>query len=333
MSRLRGQLPPDFEPFFHNSLRFYFEAAQALRLNMGIQMLKYAIIVITALGSLWLADGGRNGLRVWPFLVGAAIIGYLFYDPKFKAKKYKVSSDQLRQQAYGELVRFLNPAFRFTTSAPQMDGEFRATGLFPTKLDYINESGCIAGSAGGRLAAAVGMRAGVIHESKDSKGRVTRTQKDVFNGIFMAVEFPRKFEGWVCVQRDGFESKFGWLAKEVQKMQDGQVVHLENQEFERRFKVRASDPVAAHFVLSSTFMDRVLNLDSQLSGVEFTMSFRNSVLYLALPMPMGFQLSGTDAHDWLSAAQKDAETFSRLMDILNELELGENYLDAGKASA
>jgi hypothetical protein len=90
------------------------------------------------------------------------------------------------------------------------------------------------------------------------------------------------------------------------------------------FKVRASDPVVAHYVLSSSFMDRLLNLDSRFHKFPFTMAFQESTLFLALPFKPPLFAAMGEAEDWRESAKVDAEAVLLMLDIFEELKIGQD---------
>jgi hypothetical protein len=313
---------PDFNAFFRNELRFYYEAAAALRTTAALQMTKvFASITILTLINLLTPKKANSGILVL-WALGAAVIYWIWTSPKFKKREYQAQLPQVQEEAMNRLVKFINPDWRYFVSAPQMDDDFRNSGLFPIKLDYIHEKHCIAGSVDGQPMAAVGIHAGVYKDDtvyENGKKRRVRTAKAVFNGFFLAVEFPKKFEGWVTVQRDHYEKKLGWLASEFRKLSDSQVIHLENKEFEKIFKVRGSNAVTAHYLLSSTMMEQLLKLHSCLPDIPFELCFRDSALYVTLPMPLSFFEPSGNEDDWRSSATRDASQVWLLMDVLSRL--------------
>jgi hypothetical protein len=83
------------------------------------------------------------------------------------------------------------------------------------------------------------------------------------------------------IEPDVAEATFGWLGRKLQGF-SGDLVRLENPDFERAFKVRASDPVEARYLLTPDMQERFLELRNRWSpGIHAALT--GSSLHLAIP--------------------------------------------------
>lgn len=124
-----------------------------------------------------------------------------------------------------------------------------------------------------------------------------RVTKQVFAGLFFVAAFNKPISGLTLVVPDRVESALGWLAKKVQELdftRPGNLVYLEDIDFEKHFAVYASDPVEARYVLSPALMRRLTDLREK-HGIILGASIGDGMMRLAL--------SGPDLHfempaDW-----------------------------------
>ncbi len=95
-----------------------------------------------------------------------------------------------------------------------------------------------------------------IHEStlKRKNGKNTVT---VFRGFVLELEFPKEFHGKTTMLKDGGTMGNFFTGKDFKGLAR---VELEDPEFEKMFQVFSSDQVEARFVLTTAFMERLLNL-------------------------------------------------------------------------
>tara|TARA_B100000029_G_scaffold450096_1_gene473825 strand:- start:639 stop:1754 length:1116 start_codon:yes stop_codon:yes gene_type:complete len=110
-----------------------------------------------------------------------------------------------------------------------------------------------------------------------------------FNGIFVLLEMNKNFSGKTVVKKD--QGKMGnWFARKFNKplfskeTADLKNVKLEDPIFEKKFEVYSTDQVEARYLLTTSFMERLLELSSLFSknGV-IQCSFYLNKLLLMIP--------------------------------------------------
>ncbi len=110
-----------------------------------------------------------------------------------------------------------------------------------------------------------------------TKNKNSSSERTVFSGLFARFNFPKDFSGSTVVLTDsGF---FNWAAGFSQK---GERVMLEDPVFEKQFQVYSSDQVEARYLLTPTFMQRLLHIRTVFPGAEIQAAFERSSLYLAI---------------------------------------------------
>lgn len=110
-----------------------------------------------------------------------------------------------------------------------------------------------------------------------------------FSGILAIVDFNKKFSGTTMVLPDQLEKRIGYLAKTIQSLNFSrdEPVNLENPDFENEFVVYSTDQVEARYILSVSFMERILALKHKMDK-PLMLSFKNDKLHIAVQRPYGF---------------------------------------------
>lgn len=110
--------------------------------------------------------------------------------------------------------------------------------------------------------------------TKNSKSESVTT---VFSGLLARFSFPKDFQGSTVILTDsGF---FNWAAGFSQK---GERVTLEDPVFEKQFQVYSSDQVEARYLLTPSFMQRLLDIRDVFPDAQIQAAFERSSLYLAI---------------------------------------------------
>lgn len=100
----------------------------------------------------------------------------------------------------------------------------------------------------------------------------------VFQGLIVLLDVGKRFTGITVIRRDAgtmgnwFTSRDGY----------GETVRLEDPVFEERYEVYSSDQVQARYLLTTSFMERLMQLE-QLFDSKLTASFSNQKLLIMLP--------------------------------------------------
>ncbi len=120
--------------------------------------------------------------------------------------------------------------------------------------------------------------------STDSKGRRKESWHTIFRGIFFTSDFHKNFSGETYVDVDTMERMFGKFGRKFQKMnasRSGELIKMENPEFEKYFAVYSSNEQESRYILTPSIMERMVNIKEKLN-TNVAFSFRNNHLYIAV---------------------------------------------------
>ncbi|MFW5660333.1 MAG: DUF3137 domain-containing protein, partial [Oceanicaulis sp.] len=111
-----------------------------------------------------------------------------------------------------------------------------------------------------------------VYEAHLEQRRRTRNRTyyvTVFRGVIVRIGFPRTIEGVILVARDMgvFNAFEGWGARTFGRAgRKLDRIGLVDPKFERLFEVYGTDQVMARYILTPSFMERLLKLEALLEG-------------------------------------------------------------------
>lgn len=119
-----------------------------------------------------------------------------------------------------------------------------------------------------------------VHESGSGKNRSRVT---IFKGMFFIADFNKDFTSETVVLPDTAEKLFGRLGQKLQSLNvfRGQLIKLEDPEFERFFVVYGDDQVQARYILSTSLMERIVEFKKKTDRKVY-ISFVGSKVYVAV---------------------------------------------------
>lgn len=101
----------------------------------------------------------------------------------------------------------------------------------------------------------------------------------VFRGIFILFDMNKSFSGKTIIKKDlGIIGN--WLQDKFNALEN---VHLEDPVFEKQFEVYSNDQVEARYLLTTSFMERLLKLSELFQSSSIQCSFYNNKLLLMIP--------------------------------------------------
>ena len=142
--------------------------------------------------------------------------------------------------------------------------------------------------------------------------------KTVFEGVVISLSVKKSFEGHTIVMRDRglvgnfLKSKFGTSLEKA---------GLEDPKFEKIFEVFTNDQVEARYLLTTSFMERLLDLNDVFEGKGIQCSFYEKTLLITIPSDKDLFEAGSifkreDFIDDAKALLKEMNLIFSVIDIL-----------------
>lgn len=246
-------------------------------LRIGIAAGITLALVVAAL-LLGAAGSGPIGIII-VLGAGSATVALVAY---FSLRGYKLG---FKRAVIGRVVEFLDPQLSYSPGGQVPESVFRASRLFEHSIDrYRGEDG-VKGRLGSTEICFSEVHAEYV--TRGSKGQ--RHWHTLFKGLFFTADFNKEFHGTTVVVPDVAERVLGgWLGKLIQGMnftRTGELVKLENPDFERYFAVYADDQVEARYILTPSLMERLVEFrELPDTGDRVFVSFAHSRVHVAVPL-------------------------------------------------
>ena len=175
-----------------------------------------------------------------------------------------------KQNVLAGICKFLGWSFQEQFEPPVLFDSFVNLGLLPSRFTKSHFEDRIAGVAHGTR-----FEFFETHLEKQNSSEKKNETVSVFRGQLLALEFDQKFSGRTIVLRDK-----GWL--QGKKKQDMKRVGLVDPVFEKIFEAYGTDQVEARYLLTPTFMQRLVDLENSVDGKKIRFGFTEGYLLIAV---------------------------------------------------
>ena len=175
--------------------------------------------------------------------VGTGIVKYFTYRHEFKEKVVK------------EVVKFINPDYKYDAYQHISVTDFNASNLFKNaKMCRGDDYVC------GKIDKTPFHYSEIIAGSVPGNNQNTKI-KSVFKGLFFYADFNKELKGETYVLPDKAEKLLGKMGQQFQTgNKKGTLVKLENIEFEKEFVVYGSSQIEARYVLTPVIMEAIVKI-------------------------------------------------------------------------
>lgn len=232
--------------------------------------------------ALWLTIGSNNPV---PFAVAGGLVlltGLIIMVYKHQ-KFYKNFKAQFKGKVIPAVVKFVDERLAYEPHRGLMR-EYEESRIFNQRIDRYRAEDTISGKF-----ELTDFAFGEIHTeyktvSTDSKGNRQEHWHTIFKGMFFVSDFHKNFQGETMIDVDTMERYLGKLGRKLQQWnpnRPGNLVKLENPEFEKKFAVYSTDEQECRYILTPSMMERLLEMTRRLD-FKVAISFRNNQVYIAV---------------------------------------------------
>ena len=209
---------------------------------------------------------------ILPIIVFAIIVGVIC---NFMIKAYKI---EFKMVIIEKIVHFVEENLNYSPGGYIPKPIFLLSKIFSTKPNRYKGDDLVSGTVGATRIEFSEILA--EHESGSGKNRHKYT---VFRGLFFVGDFNKHFLSKTVVLPDRAESLLGKFGQSLQSLNvfRGELVKLEDPEFERHFVVYSNNQIEARYILSMSLMKRIVDFKEK-TGRKIYMSFVGSKVFVAI---------------------------------------------------
>lgn len=230
-----------------------------------------AVIIIVIIGRF------RGGATMY-FQILAGVGAFIAFS--VVSKNYRKN---FKNKIISKIAGFVDENLVYTPEGTVSREEFTNSGIFQRYCTNYRGEDHFKGKMG-KTAFEFSEVVGKHVTSSGTGSNKKQHQHLVFRGIFFVADFNKNFNGHTVVLPDTAERMLGKFGQSLQSMSSrGQLIRLEDPEFEKEFCVYSDDQVEARYILSTSLMQRIIEFKRKWN-TKIYLSFRNSNVYIAISM-------------------------------------------------
>jgi hypothetical protein len=204
--------------------------------------------------------------------------------------KYLISGyvGRFKLNVISRIIEFVDPGLTYLAEGHISRVQFHSSRIFERYPDRLRGDDLVRGKIGETSIAFSEVHAEYKTECPGSNGRKRRRYHKIFKGLFFTAGFNKKFYGKVVVLPDTAERILGGAGSFFQSLNKsrGELIKMEDPEFEKYFVVYGDDQVESRYVLSTSLVQRILDFRRK-TGRRIYMSFVGSQVFVAIPYRRG----------------------------------------------
>ena len=264
-----------FNAFYAKTISPYLESLEQERVaavkNANVKGLAASAFVFALAAFVYSKTGSI------PFFIGISVVALLLGFGTRHIIAHKISGE-IKQFIMDNVCGFVGLDYACDNfSAPDLE-IWRTNKLLPG-YDRVNFEDQMSGTAHG--AGFIFCEAHLETKHRDKDGNTTWSTS--FRGILLTINCPHKFLGRTVVLRDA-----GWF--NAKKKSGMKRVGLVDPVFEDIFEAYSTDQVEARYLLTPDFMQRLVDLETTISGKRIRFGFLQRQLYIAIEAPDQFEI-------------------------------------------
>lgn len=242
----------------------------------------------------------------------AAIIVFIIF-----ANRLKKFTGIFKTEIVSRIIAFINPSLRYSPGQFISEADYKKSGLYLNSPDRYTGDDYVEGTHDKTFFCFSELHT----EEKISSGKETRWET-IFKGMFIIADFNKNFSGRTYVWSEN-KPQLNFLNKFFMSFANGlEKVKLESADFEKRFIVYSSDQVEARYILTPSFMERLVKLQ-QMTSADASISFVHTKIHMAIPMKNElFEPSVFRANDF-TRLENFRSTIKIVFEIIDELKLND----------
>lgn len=216
----------------------------------------------------------------WLLLFPGTLVGWFGISTYGQSSIYTA---EFKSAVIARLVKFLDESLEYGWKSSIPIETYYASKIFLQHVDRYSGDDLVSGKLDKTAIAFSELHSEYKTETRDSKGNIQTQWHTIFKGLFFIADFNKEFKGCTVVLPDTAEKLFGFLGNMLQKMNmaRGQLIKLEDPEFEKEFAVYGDDQITARYILSASLMERMLEFKKK-TGKQVYFSFVQSRVYVAV---------------------------------------------------
>jgi hypothetical protein len=266
----------DLRQFYETTLSAELNVLEAKRKAI-VNKLVYVgvgVAVVALIALLFIVKSGVPFIPgiFFPVIMAGVLLGFV------AAALSKGYVRQFKATIIQKIVKFIDEGLDYWAHRRIPKSTFVASDIFKTEPNRYKGDDYVCGKVG-----ATQIEFSELHAEYESGSGKDKRRHTVFKGLFFIADFNKHFTSKTIVLPDKAEKLFGSFGKLFQSwnMVRGQLIKLEDPEFERSFVVYGDDQIQARYILSTSLMERIVDFKNK-TGRQVYLSFVGSRVFVAV---------------------------------------------------
>jgi hypothetical protein len=180
-----------------------------------------------------------------------------------------------------KVVQFINPKYLYDANKHISLNDFMMSKLGSKKINKTVGDDYVCGKIDKTVFEFSELIAQYEWEDTDQDGKKVMRVEDHFNGLFFLADFNKHIQGETFVMPDTVERLLGKFGQSIQKSSKGELVKLENPEFEKLFAVFSTNQTEARYILTPAIMEGMVKIRKEV-GANCYFSFIGERVYCGI---------------------------------------------------
>jgi len=271
----------DFAHFYVTVLLKDLKKLEGVRKRV-VRRLKLLFAIAATIFMISLAiDRGFGLSGSFPIAVGILLVPAVIFLYRLLTTDYVYD---FKTNIIKKIARYIAPGLSYTPTAHIPRWQVVASRMFSKHPDRVRGDDLVEGRVGETNMQFSEIHAEARRKSRPSSGSGNRRWSTIFRGLFFVADFNKKFDGKTLVLPDTAEQVLGVMGSYLQSLNvtRGELVKMEDPEFEKYFVVYGDDQIEARYILSTSLMRRITEFREK-TGRRICLSFMGSHVYVAIP--------------------------------------------------
>jgi hypothetical protein len=236
---------------------------------------------------------------------------------------------EFKRKIIRAIVKFIDENLEYHSTRRVSQGRFMQSTIFRTAPDRYKGEDYVSGTVEGTQIEFSEIHAEYV--TRDSKNR--KTTHTIFRGLFLVADFPKKFNGTTVVLPDVAQKMLGFIGQTLQKwnLLRGDLVKLEDPEFEKEFVVYGDDQIEARYILTTSMMERLMEFRKKAlrrthAGNGIHLAFTGGKIFVAIDCNRDlFEPKLFTSNDDSGVLRDYFDTMSMAIGIVEDLKLNPRF--------
>lgn len=270
----------ELKSLYENQLKERLLKLESLRKQV-LKHIFFAILAIVPAATILIILYGNAVIEdVWIIvgLIGVLIGGLVFIiNAITNFRKYR---ERFKKEVVKEIVYAIDPSWNYKYYESIQLDEYLQSNIFETGVDRYKGDDLISGQI-----EKTDFRCSEFHTEYKTiivtKNGVQEQWHTIFKGLFFHADFNKNIKGETYIAPDFAEKLLGKFGQKFQFSGKGELVKLENPEFEKLFVVHSTDQIEARYILTPVMMEALVKIHN-LYKRPMHISFVGSRVYCAI---------------------------------------------------